>query len=123
MNFAHGPKSKTTRATAPAAKTPDQRVHGARLEVDRRAGQRPGTGQALEEPAAEVGQPFGQALPIVIQRLAGLVRNGLGNRQGFQQTQAGHRQGTARHLADPFQRDLGKVRQGQSRRDFTDDRD
>ena len=64
---------------------------GAGLHVDRRARQRPGTGEALKEAADEVRQPFAEALLIDVELLPGARGNRLGHRDRFEQSK--HRDG------------------------------
>ena len=74
---------------------PDMRVMAPAWIVDRRARQRAGAGQALEKSPAEIGNAFGQALAVIVERLAGISGNRFGNRKRLQQAQQRNRNGTA----------------------------
>jgi len=52
---------------------------------------------ALKEATAEIGQPLGQALTVVVQRLSRAIGKRLGDGQSLQQ----NRQGTGGHLLHP----------------------
>ena len=84
MNRTSGASTRTQRATAAPAKTPDMRLTAPAWKLMAERVSEPDPGRHWNRPPAKLATPFGKALPIVVQRLAGFPGNGLGDGQGLE---------------------------------------
>ncbi len=77
----------------------------------------PEAGQALEKSAGKIGQAFSETLPVIVQLLSSVRRDGFRNRERFQQSEKCNSQRAARQFFDPPEFNLGNVRKWKASRD------
>jgi hypothetical protein len=84
--------------------------NGAGLVIDRRACQRTRARQRLKETADDIPDTFGEALSVIVERLAGVRGNRFGDRERFEDAQKSNRERSFAKRWEPLQVDLGKVK-------------
>jgi hypothetical protein len=101
---------------------PDMRVMAPDWKLIAERVSEPEPGNDWKKPG-QVADAFRETLAIIVEGLAGVNGNGLGDGKGFEQAQKGNRHGTAQQMGYPREFDFRDVKRRQSGRNRSDDRD